>query len=202
MCNEVVELMNNDYQSYKEYRNSSPGVTKKPSNKKSGNKKAKLDNKKTKSSNKPGAKSGKSRNLNKRSATPQAANKKSDKLKKQLEQEHTKEMKARAKIEKRQRKVELWHAIKNYKKTFLVACFVVFYIGISMVILYNNSNISELQYKINSLKKDITKEKNLLNELETERESTYKSETIENLAKYRLNMVYPTKDQIVYVKVD
>ncbi len=199
--------MNNDYQSYKEYRSSNSGTPKKtnrnkPENK-SKSKRTKTENKKPKPLNKYGD-SNKNRNLNgrKSKAGSKPSNPKSAKVKKQISKELVKEIKEKKKIDRQQRKIERWHAIKNYKKTFLVACFVVFYIGISMGILYNNSNISQLQYKLNLLNKEISKEKNLLNELEAERETTYKSETIENFAKYRLNMVYPTKDQMVYIKVD
>ncbi|MGB5823196.1 MAG: hypothetical protein WBH44_03915 [Proteocatella sp.] len=198
--------MNEDYQSYKEYKSNSSGTYKKINKSKTENKKVKPKNNKARPQDKSAAKSkrSKSTNLNKKTSRGylQSSNLKSDRAKKRLNQEREKEIKEKKKIEKQERKAQIWHAIKSNKKIFLVACFVVFYIGVSMGILYNNSNISELQYQMNSFKKDITKEKNLLNELEAERESTYKSETIENLAKYRLNMVYPTKNQIVYIKVD
>ena len=84
----------------------------------------------------------------------------------------------------------------------MIACFVVFYIGISLVLLYNNSRIAQMQYSVNEIREEVEKEKNYQNELEAERESTFKSETIENYAKYRLNMVYTTKEQTVYIKID
>lgn len=202
--------MNDDYQSYKEYKNRSSGTVKKSSTSRTENEKGKLKDKRERPKTKPLARSEKREKPDKRmvvdkrksSGRSKAVNHKASIEKKRIIEERKKEISEKKKIEKQEKRAQRWHAVKSNKKIFLAACFVVFYIGISMGILYNNSNIAELQYKINALNKDIVKENNLLNELEAERESTYKSETIENYAKYRLNMVYPTKEQIVYIKID
>lgn len=203
----------NDYQSYKQYKSTKPsGSTTGRSKEQSGKNK--------RISNKPLAKPASKQDLSRKSKNKPSKSKPRDPQ--QIRQDKIREAKRKAeekayrerlkkqkledkqnkKLENQKRKQEFKHAIKNNFKLFLGACFVVFYIMIAMLILYNNSNIAQIQYKINAIKKDIEKEKNYLNELEAERESTYKSETIENYAKYRLNMVYPSKEQIVYIKVD
>lgn len=199
----------NDYQSYKQYKSTkSSGSTTGRSKEQSGKNK--------RISNKPPSKVSSSKSFQNKtsknkSQDPQqikqdrirnARRKAEQKAYRESLKKQKLEEKENKKLEKQRRKQEFKHALKNNFKLFLGACFVVFYIMIAMLILYNNSNIAQLQYKINAIKKDIEKEKNYLNELEAERESTYKSETIENYAKYRLNMVYPSKEQIVYIKVD
>lgn len=122
--------------------------------------------------------------------------------KKIIAAQNKKNLKKIKQFEKKEKIEQRRQAIKSNKKSLLIACFVVFYIGISMGILYNNSKIAQMQYNVNEIKKEIEKETNYNNELEAEREGTFKSETIENYAKYRLNMVYPSKEQTVYIKID
>ncbi len=190
----------NEYKSYKQYKSTKPsGEPSRRNNQVSGKKTKNTNNKVSKK--KPANKK-----LN-------AQMEKQNKIREAQRRAREKELKANLKnqkliekqnkkLEKQRRKESFQHALKGNKKLLLGACFVVFYIIVSMTVLYNNSNIAQLQYKANAIKRDIEKEKNYLNELEAERESTYKSETIENYAKYKLNMVYPSKEQIVYIKVD
>lgn len=194
----------NDYQSYKQYKSTkSSGSTAGRSKDQSGKNK--------RASNKPSSKPLSSKTIKSKPRDPQKI--KQDRIRearRKAEEKAYKENlkkqklleKQNRKLEQQKKKEEFQHALKNNFKLFLGACFVVFYVIIAMFILYNNSNIAQLQYKINAINKEIEKEKNYLNELEAARESTYKSETIENYAKYRLNMVYPSKEQIVYIKVD
>lgn len=199
----------NDYQSYKQYKSTKSSGSTTIKNKEERGKDKRISNK---SSFEP-ASSKNIQNKNSKNKSRNANKIKQDKVRKAKRKAEEKayrerlkqqkiENKQNKKLEKERKKQEFQHALKNNFKLFLGACFVVFYIIIAMLILYNNSNIAQLQYKINSINKEIEKEKNYLNELEAERESTYKSETIENYAKYRLNMVYPSKEQIVYIKVD
>lgn len=189
----------NDYQSYKQYKSEKPSSNRSVSKSKNTNK----SRAKTKTKTKIKVEVAEN---NRAEAKRAAMVKKQEKLRetqrKKKEEEDRKKAKEHRRIEKLRKKEAYRHALKSNKKLLLGACFVVFYIFVSMILLYNNSNIAQLQYKINSINKEIEKEKNYLNELEAARESTYKSETIENYAKYKLNMVYPTKDQIVYIKVD
>lgn len=193
----------NDYQSYKQYKSEKPSSNRSVSK----NKNTSKSRTKTKARTKAEVVENKRVASNTRAEAKRAAMvKKQEKAReaqrKIKEKEDRKKEKENKKIEQLKRKETYRHALKSNKKLILGACFVVFYIFVSMILLYNNSNIAQLQYKINSINKEIEKEKNYLNELEAARESTYKSETIENYAKYKLNMVYPTKDQIVYIKVD
>lgn len=204
----------NDYQSYKQYKSTrSSGSTTGRSKEQSGKNKrisnkppSKVSSSKSfqnkTSKNKPSKSKSKDPQQIKKDRMRDARRKAEQRAYRESLKKQKLEEKENKKLEKQKRKQEFQHALKNNFKLFLGACFVVFYIMIAMLILYNNSNIAQLQYKINAIKKDIEKEKNYLNELEAERESTYKSETIENYAKYRLNMVYPSKEQIVYIKVD
>lgn len=195
----------NDYQSYKQYKSEKPSSNRSVSK----NKNTSKSRTKTKARTKAEVVENKRVASNTRAEAKRAAMVKKQekareaqrKIKEKEDRKKEKENKNK-KIEQLKRKEAYRHALKSNKKLILGACFVVFYIFVSMILLYNNSNIAQLQYKINSINKEIEKEKNYLNELEAARESTYKSETIENYAKYKLNMVYPTKDQIVYIKVD
>ena len=184
----------NNYQSYKDYKNSgiktagsregsSPEMKRKPA------KKAKAQG------------SGKARS-SKPSKKDAAASRRIAAEKKKAAVQERKSIKLARQLERKEKREQRRHAIKSNRKPLMIACFVVFYIGISMVILYNNSRIAQMQYSVNEIRKEIEKEKNYQNELEAERESTFKSETIENYAKYRLNMVYPSKEQTVYIKID
>lgn len=181
----------NNYQSYKDYKNSgrrtagpregsSPEVKRKPV-------------KKTKASVISKARPSKK---------DTAAAKRIEAQKKKAAAQERKNLKLARRLERKEKSEQRRHAIKSNRKPLMIACFVVFYIAISMVILYNNSRIAQMQYSVNEIRKEIEKEKNYQNELEAERESTFKSETIENYAKYRLNMVYPSKEQTVYIKID
>ena len=200
----------NEYQSYKQYKPAKPSggdnrKKNKPKDKVSKNTKKQKTNKNKTTTHQNNKKSVN----NKQNAQILKQNKIKEAQRIAKQKEHKENLKKQKLIEKQNKKIEkqkrkelFQHALKSNKKILLGACFVVFYIIISMFVLYNNSNISQLQYKVNEIKRDIEKEKNYLNELEVERESTYKSETIENYAKYRLNMIYPSKEQIVYIKVD
>ena len=189
----------NDYQSYKQYKSTKASGTGSRKNTVSSGKNVKSNSnvsKKKPANKKLNAQKSKQSKI--REAQKRAKEKEfKENFKKQRIIE-----KQNRKIEKQKKKELFQHALKSNKKILLGACFVVFYIVISMVLLYNNSKIAQFQYQANSIKRNIEKEKNHLNELEAERESTYKSETIENYAKYKLNMVYPSKEQIVYIKVD
>lgn len=194
----------NNYQSYKDYKSDSKGKTgpgKKPKPRQNTKPVSEsLRNDKPKNKSKPKPPQNKKRiEENKRKL---AAQKRFAAEKKRIDSENKKDLKIARQIEKKEMKEKRRQAIKSNSKTLLIACFVAFYVGISMVILYNNSKIAQMQYNVNEIKKEIEKEMNYKNELEAERESTFKSETIENYAKYRLDMVYPSKDQTVYINID
>lgn len=118
--------------------------------------------------------------------------------------------KKQIRIEKKEIKNIARSGIKKRTKEFrnkikmihLVGAILVIYLAIaSWTIVHNNSKISELKYTVTTLNIEINRQGNLINELEAKRESTYKSQTIENYAKYKLGMIYPTKAQTVYIKV-
>lgn len=71
-----------------------------------------------------------------------------------------------------------------------------------MVTITLKSEIDMLKFKNNELSSQLDQKKEVIKELNSKKEATYKSETIENLARYRLGMVYPTKEQTVYIYLD
>lgn len=123
---------------------------------------------------------------------------KNRKRKKQIRKEK-KEIKNIAKSGIKKRTKEFRNKIKMIH--LVVGVLVIYLAMASWTIVHNNSKISELKYTVTTLNIEINRQGNLINELEAKRESTYKSQTIENYAKYKLGMIYPTKAQTVYIKV-
>lgn len=75
-------------------------------------------------------------------------------------------------------------------------------IGEIILMINLNAKIDMIQFEINDLDKELDRKKEIVKELNTEKEAAYKSETIENLARYKLGMVYPTKEQTIYINLD
>lgn len=71
-----------------------------------------------------------------------------------------------------------------------------------MMMINLNARIDTAKFENNDLTKQLEKKKEIVKELNSQREAAYKSETIENLAKYKLGMVYPSKDQTIYINLD
>ena len=64
------------------------------------------------------------------------------------------------------------------------------------------SEIDLLKFENNELTSQLEQKKEVIKELNSKKEATYKSETIENIARYKLGMIYPTKEQTVYIYLD
>lgn len=75
-------------------------------------------------------------------------------------------------------------------------------IGEIILMINLNAKIDMIQFEINDLDKELDRKKEIVKALNTEKEAAYKSETIENLARYKLGMVYPTKEQTIYINLD
>ena len=59
-----------------------------------------------------------------------------------------------------------------------------------------------MKFENNELTSQLEQKKEVIKELNSKKEATYKSETIENIARYKLGMIYPTKEQTVYIYLD
>lgn len=107
----------------------------------------------------------------------------------------------RAKLRKERMAAFTDSAVVFFKKLGVVLG-VIFILGEILLIINLHSRIDGIQYEINDAEKQLNQKKEIIKDLNTQRESAYKSETIENLAKYKLGMVYPKKEQIIYVNLD
>ncbi len=87
------------------------------------------------------------------------------------------------------------------KKVGLVL-FVLIALGELMLLINFEARIHSIQFEINDITANLDEKKELLKELNSQKEAAYKSETIENIARYNLGMIYPTKEQTVYINLD
>ncbi len=71
-----------------------------------------------------------------------------------------------------------------------------------LFLMYRYSIISNLEYEVQSLNKELETMKNKKKELYLELEKLSKSGFVEKEAREKLQMNYPTEDQIVYIKID
>ncbi len=123
-----------------------------------------------------------------------------------LTKEEQKKLRTQQKQERAIARKEAWVSFAAALKEFFVrmgmVLAVLFIIGGIMVTITLKSEIDMLKFKNNELSSQLDQKKEVIKELNSKKEATYKSETIENLARYRLGMVYPTKEQTVYIYLD
>ncbi|SHH12492.1 septum formation initiator family protein [Tepidibacter thalassicus] len=91
---------------------------------------------------------------------------------------------------------------KKSKKVNMLSIFTLFILGIIIIFMYRYSVVSSLKYEVQSLNKELENKKNKKKQLYLELDNLSKSGFIEKEARERLNMNYPTDDQIIYIKVD
>ena len=73
-------------------------------------------------------------------------------------------------------------------------------IGVGNLCIYQVS--SKLKYQIYYLEKDLKKQKNKLETLQVEKLGKENTNTLEEDAIEKLNMIYPTDSQKIYISVD
>lgn len=195
-------MSNNSYSSYREGNRA--GEKKRPAKKASKNKK--LESKKKVAS--------KSHPTNKKKAAFQQRSgpRKQAAAPKISRAEEKKQKQERARLKQEQKTIQRAHRQENrkliraqiadfFKKTFFVLLVLVL-IAEAILMLNQNATIDTLKFEINDLNEAYKKEKNILKELNSQKEAALKSETIENIARYNLGMVYPTKEQTIYINLD
>ncbi|KXZ39543.1 Septum formation initiator [Alkalithermobacter thermoalcaliphilus JW-YL-7 = DSM 7308] len=89
---------------------------------------------------------------------------------------------------------------RKFKPIIKLAFFMIF--GVMIAFMCGYAYISSLKYEIHSLNRELRGLENKKGELTVELERLSKSGYIEREAKKRLNMVYPSEEQIVYIRVD
>lgn len=191
--------MNDKFNSYADYKkslqaSSGKGTTQKKSsnkNKSKGTKRAPY------SSAKNSASSAITRNQPKKKTkkVDRAENKKARKL----ERQQRKEQKLR---ERKERVATLASDAKKLIKSLGIVLCILLLIGELMLMLNLNSQLDKIQFEINDYNAQLSEKKQLVKELNSQKEAAYKSETIENLARYKLGMVYPKKEQSIYINLD
>lgn len=87
-------------------------------------------------------------------------------------------------------------------KKLAIALIAILLIGETLLMINQYAIMDELKFQISDINKELEKDKNYLKELNSEKEAAYKSENIENIAKYNLGMVYPSKEQTIYINLD
>lgn len=127
------------------------------------------------------------------------ANRKETIKNKKLLKERDKQNKRLQRMNRKNRRKSFYKKVKPVQITLFILG--VYLVLAANLVVNNNSQLALLKYKVTELNTEITRQENIINELEAKRESTFKSQTIENYAKYKLDMVYPTKEQTVYIKV-
>lgn len=93
-------------------------------------------------------------------------------------------------------------AIKDLLKKAFYVILLALLIGETILMLNQNAVIDNLKFSINDINTELEKENNVLKELNSKKETALKSETIENIARYNLGMIYPTKEQTIYINLD
>lgn len=87
-------------------------------------------------------------------------------------------------------------------KRFFVALMLLVLVLEMLLMISQNASIDALRFEINDLNASYEKQSNVLKELNSQKETAFKSETIENIARYNLGMVYPSKEQTIYIDLD
>ena len=114
-----------------------------------------------------------------------------------------KQIDKQTKLAARQEKTRaMKESLVNVSKKAAIALVLLLLIGEAILMINQNAAIDELKFGINDLTAKLEKENNMLKELNSEKETAYKSENIENIARYNLGMVYPTKEQTIYINLD
>ena len=195
-------MSNNSYSSYREGNKTEQ---------KSSKSKQKSGNKSTESKNRAAVQNSKSaRRLSPPEQAPQKETQRPAKQNRKAEQKRQKQERARYKQEqktiKKASRDESLRLFKErlfdlFKKAFF-AILVLVLIGETILMLSQNAGIDALKFEINDLNTQYEKENNVLKELNSQKETALKSETIENIARYNLGMVYPTKEQTIYINLD
>lgn len=130
----------------------------------------------------------------------------SNKLRNKQKKEKIKEQKKIYNLIRKEKRAENIKKLKEdfsniFKKMFVGL--ILFIVIIEVLFLVNaQTRLDKIQFDINDLSSQIEKNNNSIKELNSKKESSYKSETIENFAKYKLGMVYPTKEQTVYIYLE
>lgn len=92
---------------------------------------------------------------------------------------------------------------KTYKLEKLMICGVLLVtLSCSILLLTRFMAITEARHRVNSLQKQIEKLEGEKEKLRVSVETVSRSGWIESEAKSRINMVYPTQDQIIYINVN
>ena len=91
---------------------------------------------------------------------------------------------------------------KNNNKYLLTFLLIFLFMMIFTFFMHRYSKISNLQYEIQSLNKELENKQNTKKELYFNLDSLSKSGFIEQVAKEKLNMQYPTQESIVYLNLN
>lgn len=190
--------MNDKFNSYADYKkslqtSSGKGTTQKKSsnkNKSKGTKRAPYSSAKNSASS-----AARTQPKKKTKKVDRAENKKARKL----ERQQRKEQQLR---ERKERVVALASDAKKLIKSLGIVLCILLLIGELMLMLNLNSQLDKIQFEINDYNAQLSEKKQLVKELNSQKEAAYKSETIENLARYKLGMVYPKKEQSIYINLD
>ena len=86
------------------------------------------------------------------------------------------------------------------RKTGVLVIILIAAIGVGNLCIYQVS--SKLKYQIYYLEKDLKKQKNKLETLQVEKLGKENTNTLEEDAIEKLNMIYPTDSQKIYISVD
>ncbi|MDO4711086.1 MAG: hypothetical protein Q4A75_03835 [Peptostreptococcaceae bacterium] len=122
-----------------------------------------------------------------------------EKKAKKLEKQERKEKRIK---ERRDRTAALASKMRSMSKKIAMVLMLLVIIAEMLLMLNLNSKLDAIQFEINDHNEKLGEKKQLVKELNSEKEAAHKSETIENLARYKLGMVYPTKEQTIYINLD
>ena len=86
------------------------------------------------------------------------------------------------------------------RKTGVLVIILIAAIGVGNLCIYQVS--SKLKYQIYYLEKDLKKQKNKLETLQVEKLGKENTNTLEEDASEKLNMIYPTDSHKIYISVD
>ncbi|MBM7614594.1 cell division protein FtsL [Alkaliphilus hydrothermalis] len=103
----------------------------------------------------------------------------------------------------RQPKKQKKKAPKSYRfEKVMATAGIVTILVLSLSLLLRYASITEARHDVHGLSKQLEQLENQREKLKVEMEKVSKSMTIEAAAKERLNMQYPSKEQVFYVAVD
>lgn len=192
--------------SYSEYKKSQKQVSYK---RKNGSDKKfdleKSENKKSSSSKGFRFPFGKKNSMKQNSILKDRSYENSNKKSKPKKNTLSKDEKASIRLENKEKMIssikDFRNGISAFAKKFLIFVSLIVIVTQVIFIIKLNSKLESLQFDINKMNTKISKDKEIIKELNTKKENAYKSETIENFARYKLGMVYPKKEQIVYINL-